>query len=317
MDLSTFRKPVPRSQRRSVGRRSGAQPGREGTNLERVADPGQTIEHRPGACDSCGSTLAPDAVASGFAWGTGLRPARAAPCGDRTLDADGAVRVRMPHVASGPDGVTAPGRYRPGITALAVYTQVQQHLPSARTAALAPDVFAAGLSEGFAGGVFERAATRPEPFADHVKALLQHSKRGRSDEEIAAFKKRSDQAVHVGRAVNPGPQPGGKKRFTHQLADRIHRRPDDFLRLLHDLTVPSTNNQAEQDIRMIKIQAKISGGWRTLTGANRWLLACSCLSAPRKHGQSPLLSLTHSPKPLAVARSPVIKDLISHAESSQ
>jgi hypothetical protein len=42
------------------------------------------------------------------------------------------------------------------------------------------------------------------------------------------------------------------------------------LRFAHDLRVPFTNNQAEQDLRMIEIQQKISGCWRwTRSGASR------------------------------------------------
>ena len=39
------------------------------------------------------------------------------------------------------------------------------------------------------------------------------------------------------------------------------------LRFLCDLRVPPTNNLAEGDIRVVKLQQKISGCWRTLDGA--------------------------------------------------
>lgn len=71
----------------------------------------------------------------------------------------------------------------------------------------------------------------------------------------------------------------------------MQRRHDDILRFLTDLTVPFTNNQGEQDIRMVKVQMKTSGGWRTLDGANRWLLVRSYLSTARKHGRTPLIAL--------------------------
>ncbi|MET7726905.1 DUF6444 domain-containing protein, partial [Streptomyces mirabilis] len=65
---SPFRKPAPRSQRRSSGRKPGAQDGHEGTNLERVADPDTVVEHRPAACGGCENVLAQDAEAVGFSW---------------------------------------------------------------------------------------------------------------------------------------------------------------------------------------------------------------------------------------------------------
>jgi transposase len=110
-------------------------------------------------------------------------------------------------------------------------------------------------------------------------------------EEIAVLEDRFDHAVRCGRATNPDPPPGKHKTHPRRLADRLHRRRDDVLRFLHDLTVPFTNNQAEGDIRMVKVQMKISGGWRTLNGASRWLTVRAYLSTARKHGLNPLTVL--------------------------
>jgi hypothetical protein len=46
-----------------------------------------------------------------------------------------------------------------------------------------------------------------------------------------------------------------------------------------DLTVPFTNNQAERDIRPVKIQQRTSGGaWCTLTGLADFAIVQSYLS---------------------------------------
>lgn len=87
------------------------------------------------------------------------------------------------------------------------------------------------------------------------------------------------------------PATSGKKTKAHNLLIRLERHQGDVLRFAHDFQVPFGNNQAEQDIRMIKLQQKISGCWRTTTGAERFLTIRSYLSTARKNGLGALHAL--------------------------
>jgi len=83
----------------------------------------------------------------------------------------------------------------------------------------------------------------------------------------------------------------GRRSKPAALARRLERHRDDVLRFTVDFAVPFDNNQAERDLRMAKLQQKISGCWRTLTGAEAFCVVRSYTATARKHGVSPLDAL--------------------------
>ena len=84
-----------------------------------------------------------------------------------------------------------------------------------------------------------------------------------------------------------------KHRPGHNLALRLRDFKDDVLRFLSGSDVPFTNNQAEQDLRMIKVQQKISGAFRTLVGAQVFATIRSFLSTMRKQGINLFEAIMH------------------------
>jgi len=73
-----------------------------------------------------------------------------------------------------------------------------------------------------------------------------------------------------------------KRRVGHNLLIRLANFKEDVLRFLTTPGVPFTNNQAEQDVRMMKIKQKISGGFRTTDGANNFAVIRGFISTKRK-----------------------------------
>lgn len=88
----------------------------------------------------------------------------------------------------------------------------------------------------------------------------------------------------VTQALNVHPARRGKQTPARNAALRLQARKDEFLRFTTDFSVGFTNNVAEQAIRMIKVKTKVSGGFRTLTGAQTFLALRSYISTVRKNG---------------------------------
>jgi transposase len=117
---------------------------------------------------------------------------------------------------------------------------------------------------------------------------------GRDD--LAGWLDRYARIIASGIAANPPPSspPSGrrpKRSAAACLLDRLDRYRDQVTRFLVDLRVPFDNNQAERDIRMVKLQQKVSGAWRTRTGAQAFCRLRSYIATARKQQMHPLVVL--------------------------
>jgi transposase len=94
-------------------------------------------------------------------------------------------------------------------------------------------------------------------------------------------------------ASSPGVRKGRRKQSkAKNLLDALMARAEQVLALLDDLRIPFTNNQAERDLRWAKVQQKISGTFRSATGATAFCHIRSYLSTMRKQGHTMLSSLS-------------------------
>lgn len=103
-----------------------------------------------------------------------------------------------------------------------------------------------------------------------------------------------------GYAAQPPPAPASsaqpkgrpKQSKAKNLLDALLHRAENVLAWLDDLRIPFTNNQAERDLRLAKVQQKISGTFRSATGATAFCRIRSYLSTMHKQGHSMLAALT-------------------------
>jgi transposase len=113
-----------------------------------------------------------------------------------------------------------------------------------------------------------------------------------SDGDLAGIRSWYRGAVAKGIADN-----AGKRTPTAldgaRLARRFRDHEDMILRFATDLAVGFTSNQAERDVRPVKVQQRSSGGtWRTLLGLADFAIVQSYLSTTAKWGIDALDALT-------------------------
>ena len=112
----------------------------------------------------------------------------------------------------------------------------------------------------------------------------------------AQLQRRYDDVLAEGYLANPPPDPPkksaqskrkpgkAKQHPARNLLDRLSGKKQAVLRFLHDVAVPFDNNQAERDLRMVKVQQKVSGCFRTEEGIAMFCRIRSYLSTLRKQG---------------------------------
>jgi transposase len=114
-----------------------------------------------------------------------------------------------------------------------------------------------------------------------------------SKEEAQKWKEKYRELIKKAEIECPLPKPPKEKKRgrikrskARNLLERFRDYEDDILRFVEVLIVPFTNNLAERDVRMTKVQQKISGCFRSFEGAEMFCRIRSYISSAKKQGFS-------------------------------
>ena len=111
------------------------------------------------------------------------------------------------------------------------------------------------------------------------------------DAQLEYCSERYDEIMRIADQECPEPQDtlpkrrGRKKKGRERsLIERLIKLKDCVCLFVRELSAPFDNNQAERDVRYVKLKAKVSGCFRSLEKAQEFLDVSSYLSTARKNG---------------------------------
>ncbi|MBW4080689.1 transposase [Paenibacillus sp. S150] len=133
--------------------------------------------------------------------------------------------------------------------------------------------------------------------ACHLSKEAKRQAKPLTEAEVALLEQRYDEILQEGPLEWSPPKRSklkkGKQKQTKaaSLGNRMIACKLYILRFLHDAYIPFDNNQAERDLRMVKVKQKISGSIRNLQGAVEFARIRSLISSLRKQSRPLLPSL--------------------------
>ena len=120
---------------------------------------------------------------------------------------------------------------------------------------------------------------------DHLDAITRATLDAHYDHLLAQGRTANPLPPPPPEGIPPPPRRGKRKQTKAQnLLDRLTTHRREVLAFLDDFAVPFDNNQAERDLRMMKVQQKISGGFRSPAGAAAFARIRGYVSTLRKQG---------------------------------
>lgn len=180
-------RPKPKSTRKKSGKKPGGQKGHRGSTLQKVANPDHLKHHdfAPDHTCRCGAEIPP---VSGHKFDEfEARQVHDIPPIQMEVTEHRARKCQCPgcgrtHVASFPEGVTAPAQYGPNVQANALYLANYQLIPYQRLAEIFTEIFGCSLSQGTLANFIKKGGEKATVAMESIREALVKSPVAHADE---------------------------------------------------------------------------------------------------------------------------------------
>lgn len=279
-----------RSLRESSGKKQGAQEGHGGVHLSVIAKPDHRKDHMHSDCTGCpyrASCLDKaciketrheiDAVVTVDVTAHNLIEVRGCPL-------HGGVKTGV-----FPENIKATVQYGKNLQAMVVAFNTVGAVSINRTHEILSSVFHIPLATGTIKNMVTCCAESLEDTYERIRlkmvmlGLIHCDETGsRVDGKTCWVHVASDQD-YTYLTIN---QKRGRKKKSKvlNLICRLDNYKESVCLFIKNLCVPFDNNQAERDLRMVKVKTKVSGCFRSEEGAQEYLTIMSYIGSARKHG---------------------------------
>ena len=143
------------------------------------------------------------------------------------------------------------------------------------------------MKQRWAGRMIDHLC-RAKNIVERAKAA---GRRSLAPTTLQSYRQRYSEIIGSGYRANPirePRKPGQRGRLkqspARNLLDRLSNYAEETLAFMYDLTVPFDNNLSERDVRMTKVKQKVSGCFRSESGAHAFCRIRGFISTIRKHG---------------------------------
>jgi transposase len=312
-----------KSLRTKSQRKTGGQIDHPGSTLEWSEFVDVVVEHKVEQCHGCGASIAQEPVQKVWSRQVHDIPPIDLTVYEHRAEVKNCPHCGIENEAEFPLEATNVVQYGPRLKSMMVYLMEGQLLPSARTCEVLSDIVGVNVSEGTLFNTRSQCFEQLAPIASTIQSAIVDSQVVHFDETgmlillgsikaivdeasltqtplaadvLQVFETRYQTILDQGFTANPPPpappptkhrsKGGGRQKQSpaRNLLDRLQNQQASVLGFMYDFNVPFDNNQAERDIRMVKLKQKISGTFRSESGAQMFCRIRSYISTLRKQG---------------------------------